>query len=121
MAEGVAHKYLINHKIKSAGTKPQNVNPLAIEVMNEVGVDISKHFSKSFSDQDLKTHDIIITLCGDAKDECVYLSVFSKKHIHWNLEDPAKAIGSRDEKLNFLRKIRDQIKDKIKILNNEFQ
>ena len=121
MAEGFARKYLKNHIIKSAGTHPQSINFMVIAVMNEMGVDMSKHYSKSMSDEDLKSHDIIITLCGNAKDECVKLSSFSKKHVHWDLEDPAKATGSHDEKLNFYRKIRNQIEKKIKSLNNEIQ
>ena len=82
MAEGFARQYLTKHIIKSAGTHPQAVNLMSIEVMNEVRIDISKHYSKSILDKDLQSHDIIITLCGDAKDECVNLSSFTKKHIH---------------------------------------
>ena len=121
MAEGFAYKYLKKHIIKSAGTHPQSVNLMAIEVMNEIGINISKHYSKSILNKDLESYDIIITLCGDAKDECVNLSSFSKKHVHWDLEDPAKATGSHDEKLNFYRKIRNQIESQIKSLNDEIQ
>ena len=121
MAEGFACKYLTKHIIKSAGTHPQSVNLMAIKVMNEIGINISKHYSKSILDKDLELFDIIITLCGDAKDECVNLNVFSKKHVHWDLEDPANVIGTSEEKLNFYRKIRDQIKNKIKLLCNELQ
>ena len=120
MAEGFARKYLKNHIIKSAGIHPQSINFMVIAVMNEMGVDMSKHYSKSMSDEDLKSHDIIITLCGNAKDECVTLSDQAKKHIHWDLEDPARAVGTSSEKLNFYRKIRDKIENNIKLLNNEF-
>ncbi len=121
MAEGFACKYLTEHVIRSAGTHPQSVNLMAIEVMNEIGIDISKHYSKSILDEDLKLFDIIITLCGGAKDECVNLNAFSKKHVHWDLEDPANVIGTYGEKLNFYIKIRDQIETKIKSLCNELQ
>ena len=121
MAEGFARKYLTKYVIQSAGTHPQPVNFIAIEVMNEIGIDISKHYSKSILDKDLKLHDIIITLCGDAKDECVNLGAFAKKHVHWDLEDPARAIGTSNEKLNFYRKIRNQIENQIKSLTNKLQ
>ena len=116
MAEGLAKKYLNDHNINSAGTKPDPLNPLAIEVMNEIDIDISNNKSKSIFDVDLNNADIIITLCCDAKDTCFIDNRFNDKHIHWDLSDPAKSKGNKDELLNVFRKTRDSIEHKIKLL-----
>ena len=116
MAEGLARKYLNNYIIKSAGTYPETVNPLAIEVMSEIDIDLSSYQSKSISDKEIESFDIVITLCGDAKDKCPNLNNLVKKHIHWDISDPAKTSGSKQSKLNVFRNTRDQIKDKIKVL-----
>ena len=118
MAEGLAHKYFKKKHIKSAGTKPETVNPLAIQVMNEIGIDISMNKSKSFSDNDIKNADYVITLCGDAKDTCIIDNSFRKKHLHWDISDPAKARGSSEELLDVFRITRDIIKKEIISLKN---
>ena len=120
IAEGLAKKYIRTHTIKSAGTRPEPINPLAIEIMNEINIDISNYKSKSFTDRELEGYDLIITLCGDAKDQCVNLSNFTDKHMHWDIKDPAKALGSKEEKLCFFRVAKNQLETKIKTLDNEF-
>lgn len=99
-------------EVFSAGIKPTQVNPLAIKVMAEVGVDISKHRSKSAMEFIGQQFDYVITVCDNAKQTC---PVFPGKYekIHWDLEDPAEAQGSEEEKLVVFRKIRDEIKGKI--------
>ena len=121
MADGLAKKYLNKLTIKSAGTKPEPVNPLAIQVMDEIGIDISKNKSKSFSDNDIKNADYIITLCGDAKDTCIIDNRFKKKHLHWDITDPAKARGSNEELLDVFRRTRDIIKKEIISLEKDIQ
>ena len=113
MADGLANNYLNTVNIKSAGTKPESINPLAVQVMNEIGIDISKNKSKSFSNDDIKNADYVITLCGDAKDTCIIDNRFRNKHLHWEISDPAKSKGSNEELLVVFRNTRDIIKKEI--------
>lgn len=110
MAEGFAKKMLLkNMEIFSAGLEPKGVHPMAIRVMQEVGIDISKQESKNISEISLDKINIVITLCGDAAERC---PIFPGKveRIHWALEDPAKAKGSEEEIAIVFRKVRDNIK-----------
>ena len=116
MAEGIAKKYLDNCTIESAGTIPETINPLAIEVMDEIYINLSTHYSKSITDEQIKTFDIAITLCGDAKDRCINLHNLVKEYLHWDIIDPAKENGTNKEKLAVFRNVRNQIKNKIKNL-----
>ncbi len=102
-----------NLLILSAGVSPKPVNPLSIKVMAERGIDLTNYKSKSLDDIDLTNADYIITLCGDAKDNCPYVGA-KTKNLHWDLLDPANAEGSEEEKLNFFRKIRDEIEIRVK-------
>ena len=119
MAEGFGKKILNNYFVKSAGTNPQKIHPLAIKVMEEIGINISNQKSTLFTNDDLKENDMIITLCGSAKDECIINNSPTIEFRHWNLNDPADAKGSLEEKINVFRKIRDQIEQKIKLLKSE--
>lgn len=113
MAEGfLRHMAGDKFEVFSAGVKPTQVNPLAIKVMAEVGVDISSHRSKSVMEFIRQKFDYVITVCDNAKQTC---PVFPGKYekIHWSLEDPAEATGTEEEKLVVFRKVRDQINDKI--------
>lgn len=70
MAEGFAKKYFPNWQIASAGIETHGLNPLAIQVMAEVGVDISQQTSKLIDPQYLSSSNLVVTLCGDARDKC---------------------------------------------------
>ena len=118
IAEGFGKKYLLEHNISSAGTEAHGLNPNTIKTMNEIGVDISNQTSKKINQEDLNNYDLIITLCGDAKDKCPALKK-SIKHIHWDLSDPANITGSDNDILKGYAKIRDQILVKIKLLKEE--
>ena len=113
MAEGFL-KYMAGDRFEvySAGVKPTAVNPLAIKVMAEIGIDISKHRSKSVMEFIDQSFDYVITVCGNAQKTC---PVFPGEHekIHWDLEDPAAAEGSEEKKIVVFRKIRDEIKKNI--------
>jgi arsenate reductase (thioredoxin) len=110
MAEGFLRKLGGDHFIvASAGTAPVGVNPLAIKVMSEVGIDISSHTSDAVSADLLANIDLLITLCGDARENCPFVPVKVDKR-HWPLEDPARAEGSEEQKLQRFREIRDEIK-----------
>tara|TARA_Y100000817_G_C16558878_1_gene412236 strand:- start:108 stop:482 length:375 start_codon:yes stop_codon:yes gene_type:complete len=115
MAEGLAKMHLEDFSIASAGTKPDPINENAIAAMNDFGIDISNNYSKKIEDDQINQYGIIITLCGDAKDNCPVIDS-NVKHIHWGIEDPAKYSGSNDEVLQKFSEIRDIIFEKIKLL-----
>lgn len=116
MAEGFA-KYYGNGKVEvySGGIETHGLNPRAVKVMSEIGIDISNQTSDLINEDILFKSDYVITLCGDARDKCPVLPA-SVKNIHWGLEDPAKATGSEQEILNKFREIRDIIEKKVKNL-----
>lgn len=113
MAEGIL-RYLLGDRYAaySAGTEPSGVNPYSIKVMREIGIDISKHRSKSVNEFRDQQFDYVITVCSSARETC---PLFPGKYekIHWDLEDPGKAQGSEKEILVVFRKVRDQIKQHI--------
>ncbi|HFM6202710.1 TPA: arsenate reductase (thioredoxin) [Enterococcus faecium] len=118
IAEGYARKYLSPSmfEIRSAGIETHGLNPRAIKIMAEDGVDISKQTS-DLIDRDYFTQaDLIITLCGDAKDKCPAVPN-NHEHLHWDLKDPAQAVGSEEEILTEFRKVREGIKRKVLDLN----
>ena len=110
MAEGLANYALGDRwEAYSAGTEPAGyVHPLAVEVMAEIGIDISGQQSKSadrFRDAPL---DLVVTVCDDAAENCpVWLGQGRKVHI--GFEDPARATGSDEERLAVFRRVRDEI------------
>lgn len=116
MAEGILRR-LGNGAIEvhSAGTHPSRVNPLAIEAMNEIGIDISSHRSKSVDEFAQQQFDIVITVCDNAKESCPIFPG-APKRIHWSYEDPAAVEGSNDEKLAAFRRVRDDLRLRFKDL-----
>jgi arsenate reductase len=119
MAEGLL-RYFGNGKFEvySAGTNPSFVHPLAIEAMNEIGIDISWHRSKSVMEFIGQSFDYVITVCDKAKESCPTFPG-DVKRIHWSFEDPAEAIGTKEERMRVFRKVRDQIKEHILSFINE--
>ncbi len=109
MAEGLARQRFGNRvRVQSAGSQPSRVNPYAIEVMREVGVDLTGHHSKSVDSIDTASVGTVITLC--AEEVCpVFLGHVER--IHWPIADPASSDPSlsRDELLSRFRTARDQI------------
>jgi len=97
---------------RSGGIFSSYVHPLAIRVMEEIGIDISKQTSKSIDRLVKKKFDYIITLCDDAAKVCPNFPGAGKRY-HWPFEDPAAAIGTVEERLAAFRKARDKIKMKI--------
>jgi arsenate reductase len=106
-------------EVESAGILPSYVHPLAIRVMDEVGIDISKQTSKA-QDQFLKEEfDYIITLCDHAAKACPNFPGQGSR-IHWSIEDPAMAIGTIDQRVGVFRRARDEIRTRIeKFLKSE--
>ena len=116
MAEGLANIKL-NQKfnISSSGVEAHGLNPRAVVIMDEIGIDISHQESKSISDDDLLQYDFIITLCGNAREKCPILSN-SNNNFHWDLQDPAKVRGDEKKIMDIYRKVRDQISENINSL-----
>ncbi|MCM0583283.1 arsenate reductase (thioredoxin) [Weissella diestrammenae] len=110
MAEGFAKKYAPSDwHIKSAGVEQHGLNPIAVTVMAEAGIDISANTSDLIDNHFLASSQYVITLCGDAKDKCP-MTPTSVSRYHWPLADPAQATGSNDEIQNVFRTTRDEIK-----------
>jgi arsenate reductase len=96
----------------SAGVEPKGLNPLAIEVMHEIGIDISQQTSKGLDQFLGQEIPYVITVCDNAKQRCPIFP-HANKFVHWSLEDPAEAAGSHDEKLAVFRRVRDEIEQRI--------
>ncbi|MCT3207985.1 arsenate reductase (thioredoxin) [Limosilactobacillus reuteri] len=113
MAEGYARIFLKDkYEIQSAGLEAHGVNPLAIEVMAEDNIDISHQYSKTIDPHYFKTANLIVTLCGDAKDRCPVIAP-STHSIYWPLPDPAQATGTPEQQLQIFRQVRNEIKQRI--------
>ncbi len=118
MAEGlINHFFKDNYIAHSAGTKPSNVNPFAVRVMKEKGIDISEHTSKHVNTFKNHSFDYVVTVCDSAKEECPFFPG-AKEYIHKSFPDPSSYEGNEDEKLEFFRYIRDEI---FKWLKNTFK
>ncbi|MGC8894932.1 MAG: arsenate reductase ArsC [candidate division WOR-3 bacterium] len=96
-------------EVFSAGTRPVPVNPLAIEVMAELGIDISGQSSKSVAEFLGQRFSHIVTVCDRAAEECPTFPGTAIR-LHVPFEDPVQAVGSADERLEVFRRVRDQIK-----------
>lgn len=114
MAEGLARKMFGERaSVQSAGSQPSRVNPYAIEVMAELGIDLATHTSKSVETIDPSTVDTVITLC--AEEVCpVFLG--NARRLHWPIPDPAGVDLPRDEMLRRFREARDTIRAKLEEL-----
>jgi arsenate reductase (thioredoxin) len=96
----------------SAGVEPKVLNPLAVEVMHEIGIDISRQRSKGLNEFLGQEIPYVITVCDNAKQRCPIFP-HANKLLHWSLEDPAEAAGSHDEKIAVFRRVRDEIERRI--------
>ena len=96
-----------------AGTKPGSVRPEAVAVMQEIGIDISGHRSKSVNEFSGQPIDYVVTVCDNARDTCPVFPAGTER-IHWSLEDPAAAQGGDEARLAAFRRIRDQIHERVK-------
>lgn len=96
----------------SAGTQPQPVNPLAVRVMSEAGVDISAHRSKSVATFAGKSFDFVITVCDRAKEKCPRWPG-QVDYIHWSIDDPAPVEGPEDVRVKAFRKAREELRQRI--------
>ncbi|MFD1318426.1 arsenate reductase (thioredoxin) [Loigolactobacillus zhaoyuanensis] len=113
MAEGFARKILGKQwRVASAGIEVHGLNPNAVKVMAEKGIDIAKNKSKLVDTDYLNSSDLVVTLCGDARDRCPVTPATVVKQ-HWPLRDPALAQGTEADVLTVFRQVRDQIESRI--------
>ena len=110
IAEGYLRHFANNKaNIYSAGIETHGVNPKAIQVMAEDGIDIYKHTSNNIDEYMDIPFDFVITVCDNAKENCPYFPTNAQR-FHQNFPDPAKATGDVNEVINEFRKVRDMIK-----------
>ena len=111
MAEGILRASagdLID--VASAGSRPSGyVHPRAIEVLNEIGVDISEHTSKHMDEFLTRQVDTVITVCGNADQACPMFPGQLNRY-HWGFDDPAHATGTEEEISRVFRRVRDEIR-----------
>ena len=112
MAHGFLKSFDSTLQVYSAGTEPAaQVNPNAIKVMGEVGIDISQHTPKHVDQYIAEEWDYVITVCGGANENCPVFTGKVKQRWHLGYDDPAEATGTEEEILAEFRKVRDEIKN----------
>lgn len=104
----------------SAGVAPVGINPRTYKVMEEIGIDIRDQSSKGIDEGLLKKMDIIVTLCSHAEERCPVTPPWIKR-IHWPIDDPIRAMGTENEKMESFRKVRDEIGRRVKELIEEIK
>ena len=121
MAEGFMKKYLEDDfDITSAGLDPRPINPLAVQVMREVGIDISQHASKDIKRFLGQHFTYLITVCSNAEARCpIFPGVIYR--LFWPFDDPAAFDGTAEAKLTKFREIRNQIDEKIRSWMMEYK
>jgi arsenate reductase len=120
MAEGLIKHFMPDCEVYSAGVRPEKeVNPNAIQVMLEMGIDISNHQPKNVSLFLNESFDFVITVCDHAHETCPVFSGKVKRRLHIGFEDPADARGTAEEVLTVYRRIRDEIAVAIKTMASE--
>lgn len=108
MAEGILNAlYHDTYQAFSAGVSPSYVSPYAVEVLKEIGIDISDNRSKSIKEFQGSQFDYVITVCDNAKETCPFFP--GKKILHKGFTDPATVDGSIDEILDTFKRVRDEI------------
>ncbi len=111
LAEGIlraAASDILN--VQSAGSNPAGyVHPLAVQVMQEIGIDISTHHSKHMNEFHSQSIETVVAVCGNADQACPMFPGQINRH-HWGFDDPAHATGTEEEKLAVFRRVREEIK-----------
>ena len=115
MAEGLLRQMAgDNFEVFSAGVAPTHVRSEAIEVMREIGIDISAHRSKSVDEFLGQEFDYVITVCDNANEHCPMFPGKTKR-LHWSFEDPAAVEGDHNVRLNGFRSVRDKIAEQLRL------
>ncbi len=115
MAQGILQSLDPQLDVHSAGTKPASeVHPLGIKVMAEIGIDISAHYPKNIDQYLGESWDYVITVCGGANESCPMFTGRVGKRLHIGFDDPDAFKGKEEELLNEFRRVRDEIKVKMR-------
>lgn len=103
------------YEVHSAGTVATTVNPLAVAVMDELGIDLREQESKALERFLSEPFDLVVTVCDEARDSC---PVFpgARRREHWSFEDPSAATGTEEERLVVFRRVRDGLADRVRAL-----
>jgi arsenate reductase len=114
MAEGLL-RHLAGDRffVESAGIEPSHVRPQAIEAMREIGIDISGHRSKAVDEFAGREFDYVITVCDNARERCPVFPGRTER-IHWSFDDPAEAVGDKETVLTVFRRVRDEIRERMR-------
>lgn len=120
MAEALLRKHAGERfEVASAGLEPTAIHPLTIRAMNEVGVDLSGHYAKGVEHYLGKsTFHYAVFVCERTQDNCPHIYPFALRRLLWPFEDPAKAAGTEEERLQRFRDVRDQIEARILVWLN---
>jgi len=117
MAEGLLrHDAGDQFEAASAGVAPTQVRPEAIEAMREISIDISGHRSKAVDEFMGQEFDYVITVCDNANEQCPTFPGKTQR-IHWSFQDPASAQGNNEARLAMFRRVRDEIRARLKTLS----
>jgi arsenate reductase len=114
MAEGFLRHFADDRfEVFSAGIEPVELSQLAIRMMDEVGIDISRHYSKDVKEYLTFNLKLVITMCDVAKQRCPTFR-FTNNIRHWNLIDPISEVGSVEKQIEVFRGVRDGIEEKVR-------
>jgi len=114
MAEGILRNDAGDRfEVHSAGTNPTVLRTEALDVMAEIGIDISGQFAKPVACFDGQEFDFVITVCDHARESCPILPG-AARHLHWSFDDPAEATGPHEERVILFRRTRDEMRDRLK-------
>lgn len=117
MAEAFLKKYGGDRfEVESAGLEPGKLNPVVVETMKEIGIDISRNKTKNVFDfyKQGKQYDHVITVCDESQSGACPVFPGGGERLHWGFSDPSGFTGSHEEKLEKTRKVRDEIKSEVK-------
>jgi arsenate reductase len=114
MAEGfLRHLAGDRFEVASAGTEATRVHPLAVRAMQEVGVDLGTHTSKTLDGLVDRPWDYVITVCDSANERCPLFPGRTTR-LHWSFDDPSQATGTEDDRLDTFRRVRDGIQTRLR-------
>jgi len=115
MAEAFVNALSDEWQAESAGTEATEVSPYAIKVMEEIGISMEGHRSKSIEEFRGREFDLVVTVCDHAKETCPFFP--GKRYMHMGFEDPSEAKGTEEDILQVFRRVRDEIR---KWIEDEF-
>ena len=120
MAHGFLQSFDPDLEVFSAGTKPaERVNPIAVKVMQEKGIDITGHTPHNVAEYLNDSWDYVITVCGGANESCPTFIGNVKQRLHIGFDDPSDAVGSEEFIMSEFRRVRDEIKDRFEQFYND--